>query len=223
MIWISRLQEYYLIRLSKLCNELASQSIETEKFRTMKTFQSFQKNAAYLGVDSNQIQKSHLFNIKNVFGLSVLGFATTSNIYFLCTTTESLNKNMFSLYMASMSFGTFLTYAVVVWKMKSLFKFVSDLEKALDSSEWNTISINKILFSMVVLIFCNITGSCYPTTEQLYTSTHELNEKLSELIYFSIVKVSSPYLVLPTFLHSFYIYFNTNFSNDAFVLPIPTW
>lgn len=135
MIWISRLQEYYLIRLSKLCNELASQSIETEKLRTMKTFQSFQKNAAYLGVDSNQIQKSHLFNIKNVFGLSVLGFATTSNIYFLCTTTESLNKNMFSLYMASMSFGTFLTYAVVVWKMKSLFKFVSDLEKALDSSE----------------------------------------------------------------------------------------
>lgn len=101
----------------------------------MKTFQSFQKNSVFLGIDSNQIQKGHPFNKKNVFCIILLGFATISNIYFLCTTTDSIYKNMFSVYMALMSLGVFLTYSVVVWKMNSLFKFIDDLDIAVDSSK----------------------------------------------------------------------------------------
>lgn len=101
----------------------------------MKTFQSFQKNSAYLGISSNQMQKNHPFNVKNVFGLIVMGFASTSNIYILCATTDSISENMFSVYMASLTLGVSLAYTVSIWKMRSLFKFINGIEKSIDSSK----------------------------------------------------------------------------------------
>lgn len=62
-----------------------------------------------------------------------------------------------------------------------------------------------------------------PRIKAICLNLIEQNEKLSEYIYFAIVKVSSPYLVLPKFLYSFYIYFTNGYENDAFLLPIPSW
>lgn len=62
-----------------------------------------------------------------------------------------------------------------------------------------------------------------PRVRAICIKADEQNEKISELIYFAIVKVSSPYLVLPSFVYSFYMYFATDSKNDAFILPIPTW
>lgn len=101
----------------------------------MKIFQSFQKNSAYLGISSDQLQRKHHFNIENVFGLSVMGFASVSNIYFLSTTTDSIGEHIFSLYMTSLTIGVSLAFSVVVWKMKSVFKFINGIEKVIDSSK----------------------------------------------------------------------------------------
>lgn len=101
----------------------------------MKVFHSFQKNAAHLGIELKQIEKGHPFNVKNVMYLILIGSACISNIFFLCSTTNSIGDNMYSLYMASMTTGVFLVYAIVVWKMESLFKFIKGIGKAMDSSK----------------------------------------------------------------------------------------
>lgn len=101
----------------------------------MKIFQSFQKNSAYLGISAKQMQKSHPFNVKNVFGLILMSFASMSNIYFLCAVTDSVSENMFSVYMASLTFGVSLAYTVSIWKMKSLFRFIHGVSLAVDSSK----------------------------------------------------------------------------------------
>lgn len=105
----------------------------------MKTFQSFQKNSPYLGISSNQMQKNHSFNVKIVFGLIFMGFASISNIYFLCMATDSISENMFSVYMASLTVGVSFAYSCEIWKMKSLFKFINGIEKSIDSSKRNFI------------------------------------------------------------------------------------
>lgn len=116
----------------------------------MKIFQSFQKNSAYLGISSSGMQKTHNLNVKNVFGLSVIGFGAASNIYFLCITTDSISENIFSLYMTAMVSGIFFIYLVVIWRMKSLFKFIDGIEKAMDTSMWNCESFDHKLRSIIV-------------------------------------------------------------------------
>lgn len=78
---------------------------------------------------------------------------------------------------------------------------------------------------LLLVIHKNIyySGASYPTAITIYIKTDKLNEQLSKIIYFAIVKVSSPYLVMPKFIHSFHVYFTTDLRNNAFTLPIPTW
>lgn len=101
----------------------------------MKLFQSFQNNSAYLGLNSDQMEKGHPFNTKNVMCLILIGYASISNIIYLFNSASSISDNMYSVYMASMTIGVFLVYSIVVWKMKSLFQFINDLEELVELSK----------------------------------------------------------------------------------------
>lgn len=57
----------------------------------------------------------------------------------------------------------------------------------------------------------------------MYEKTNQLAEKISEILYFLIVKVSVPGLVLPRAALSYFVYYTTDARSDAFQLPIPTW
>lgn len=189
---------------------------------TMKLFQSFQRNVAHLGINSSQMQKGHPFNAKNVLCLILIGFASISEVFFLFDLEGSIGDNMYSVYMATMTTGVFLCYSIVVWKMERVFEFISGVEELVNTSMWFWIDGN--FWECSNKKFDNFPGALtYPIAKIIFVKTDEQNEKLSEFIYFVIVKVSSLYLVLPKLFYSFFRYFTRGFDNDAFMLPIPTW
>lgn len=63
----------------------------------------------------------------------------------------------------------------------------------------------------------------YPKSSTLIDEADRITEKLSEIVYFVIVKVTTVCAVLlkPTFV--FFIYFTTDLGRDAFELPGPLW
>lgn len=62
-----------------------------------------------------------------------------------------------------------------------------------------------------------------PARKVILDRTLRTIEKLSEIIYFASVNVVPAGLLLPKAIVSYYKYFTTNASNDAFELPFPSW
>lgn len=56
-----------------------------------------------------------------------------------------------------------------------------------------------------------------------YESVNKKIEKISSLLYFSLVKVSTIAFVMPDFIVSFALYFSTDLGNQAFKLPFSSW
>lgn len=69
----------------------------------------------------------------------------------------------------------------------------------------------------------NVLGSENPSSKQIYEKMIEKIEKRTEILHFALINVSLPGILLPNLIVSFFIYFTTNFSNDAFRLTYPTW
>lgn len=58
----------------------------------------------------------------------------------------------------------------------------------------------------------------------MYMQANQQIEKWSEIVFISVANVSPYFLILPKLGVSLFAYFNGNeTSNDAWVLPIPTW
>lgn len=66
-------------------------------------------------------------------------------------------------------------------------------------------------------------GHDYPASMALYTKTNEKVEKVTELIYLVVVKVTPVCVVFPKFLASLNLYLTTDLGNDALELPLPMW
>lgn len=56
-----------------------------------------------------------------------------------------------------------------------------------------------------------------------YGKANQCVESLSEIAYYTMVRVSLPGFVLPKAMFSFYQYFFTDVGNDAFELSLPMW
>lgn len=57
----------------------------------------------------------------------------------------------------------------------------------------------------------------------MYEKTVRLVEKWSEIIYFIVMRVLLPALMIPKFIISFIGYFAMDMGGDAFELPFPVW
>lgn len=57
----------------------------------------------------------------------------------------------------------------------------------------------------------------------MYEKDIHLIEEVSKIVYFAIVGVTVPGLVIPKAILSYFNYYTTNLGGDAFDLSIPMW
>lgn len=75
-------------------------------------------------------------------------------------------------------------------------------------------------FSIFSPIFLGLEN---PFSKSLYIEMNERIEKISKILYFTIIKVTLPALMIPNLVVSFFLYFSTDLENEAFILPFPIW
>lgn len=60
-------------------------------------------------------------------------------------------------------------------------------------------------------------------SSESFQDTNALIEKWSGIVFLLMVKVTPILIVVPVAVVSFFIYFTTEYRNDAFQLPIQLW
>lgn len=66
-------------------------------------------------------------------------------------------------------------------------------------------------------------GLKYPASKELFENTNRIVEKVSELLFVIIAKVSPLLSCLPKFFVCFFVYFSAGLESDPFEMPFPTW
>lgn len=61
------------------------------------------------------------------------------------------------------------------------------------------------------------------TSMAFHAKTNEFVEKWTKIGIFVMEYVLCPCVLFPKIIFSFYMYFTTDLSNDAFDLPFPVW
>lgn len=68
-----------------------------------------------------------------------------------------------------------------------------------------------------------LAGLKYAASEKRFTKINRQVEKMSEIVYFIMVKISVPAILGPKAIHSYYTHFSTDLGADAFESPLPMW
>lgn len=68
-----------------------------------------------------------------------------------------------------------------------------------------------------------ISGLDYPESMALYVVANERIEKISEFLYFIVLKVAPPCVIFPKLFASLHAYSTTDLGSEAFKLPLPMW
>lgn len=101
----------------------------------MKVFETFQKNAIFIGINANQLERSHSFNTRSLQCFLVLGVLSIfSDIYFI-RLANSFREYTQSVYITTMSNAVFLVFSIAIWQMEALFRFIDDVNQSYFSSE----------------------------------------------------------------------------------------
>ena len=68
-----------------------------------------------------------------------------------------------------------------------------------------------------------ILGSKYPASKEIYEKTNNQVEKISELIFYLILKISLQFIMLPIFIGGIIVCVTTEFKSDSYMSPIAMW
>lgn len=71
--------------------------------------------------------------------------------------------------------------------------------------------------------FSFLLGIQFDESGPMYQKTGRQVEKLTEILFFVIVKIMPQCLVLLKCITRYFVYFTSGFNNDAFELPFPMW
>ena len=85
------------------------------------------------------------------------------------------------------------------------------------------ILFEKKLLKMILKFVCENTGMEMPDSKPKYEKLNENIEKWTGIYFLLAVQVTTPALLMPNFIKSFYLYFATDLESEAFSLPFPIW
>lgn len=181
----------------------------------MKIFQAARKYFAIVGISSqNVVQK---LNTKSLPTFIIFGQALISNYVFLLHEAQSFREFTDSFYAAATVTLGAMSHLVAVWKMAETFKFIENCEKIIGKSEFETIIGIQKLMNRCVL------GLENASSKPIYEEIIQKIEKLCEGLNFIIIYISTPCVMFPKCLISFFAYFTTDLGSEAFELPFSVW
>lgn len=68
-----------------------------------------------------------------------------------------------------------------------------------------------------------ILGIEKPASKAIYEQANEKANKIMEMYYFAIIKVTPPSVILPSLILTIYHYFTMDDASDIYRLPFPIW
>lgn len=179
----------------------------------MKLFQSIQKSFSLLGISQNQSR----FNDRMLLAASIFSAGTTLNIVFVFTGTKTFREFTDAVYVACATAVFLICFAKIVFKMDKLFKLIDFIENIVDKSKLKMHDEHSFGQNYIFVI-----GSEHPEMKVMYIEVNRQVEKLSDIAYLVMVKVTPVCLILPKIVISVFVYFTTDLGYDALELPSPT-
>lgn len=76
---------------------------------------------------------------------------------------------------------------------------------------------------LILAIFINVQALKYATSNSIFYETVVFEQKLSEIVFFVVLKMSPVCVFTPFLVYSYFIYFTTDLGPTAFELPTPAW
>lgn len=189
----------------------------------MKIFQVVQKNLSYLGISWYDSIQKYPINVRNASAILVLSLFTALACIYLCRVANTFQEYAESVYSCLSLIDATVISACVVWKMRTLFSCLHQIEAIANESEF---LIRKFTIKTKTDRNCWIQflpGLEYAASNVLYTEINSNVEKWCKIIITLIMAVAMPAVVFSRFLFSYYLYYATDFGNDAFQLVFPCW
>lgn len=101
----------------------------------MKIFQSIQQHFAILGITINQSRERSSINFKHLFIFFALNTSLTTQIVGIISIADNFEEYTVCIYGAYTLVMIEMEYAIHIWKMKQIFKFIENFEHLIESSE----------------------------------------------------------------------------------------
>lgn len=187
-------------------------------------FESLQRNFAYAGIAANLARQSYPFNGAVTFGLLFLGFDIVSLLLFIAYDAEQFDE--YTQAVNNLSVLTLITVAllILIVKIKQLFEFIDSGNDLVNISELDTKSIlsHRVCRNYAINVV-NILGLKYSPSSSIFRKVIRFEQKLSNIIFFILVKVIPVFVCTPVVISAFLKYFATDLGTDAFELIYPMW
>lgn len=186
----------------------------------MKLFETLQTNWLFLGFSPN-LRPFNRQQLKLLFGGAIVVISLGLYPFYKRL---SIREYIDSVYMISGAIVIFIASTSNIVQMAEIFRFVDEFEKAIDMSEWIKVwthaklKIAILIIVMDLLLFC--LGMKFPTSKILYEKSNRLAEKVCDVFFFVVGKLTPVVYVWPKFIYCCFQYFT---SDLAFELPIPMW
>lgn len=69
----------------------------------------------------------------------------------------------------------------------------------------------------------NVSGFENSSSKAIYEEVNQKVEKWTKILYFVLMNVSLPGIMMPNFVISYFLYFSTDLEVEAFRFPFPIW
>lgn len=188
----------------------------------MKIFQAIRKNFASIGIVLNSVMKLRSFNTKLSVVTLMLVLALTSHGVYVSKYAETSAEYTQSIYVFSAVVLMALDLMIMFIQLEDFSKNIDGCERIANTREWCVLISNHKF--VADLFFHKNLALKYSTSGPIFNKTNQTVEKISEILFFIMVKVTPACGLLPWLIYSFFIYFTAESpESNAFTLPSPMW
>lgn len=189
----------------------------------MNIFQRIKERYAILGIrQSSQSSQKYQLNRRILFGFLVFGCNILSQILFIFRVANGFIEYVDCICATSATMIIFVCFATNVFNRVLLFEVINNIENLIDSSKTNS-NFNGISFKKSTKNQKCILGCKFLKSKEIFLKTSRQVDRLCELVFLVIMKISAQGIILSKCIISFSVYFITDSGSDSFVLPFPMW
>lgn len=187
----------------------------------MKIFETIQKQYAILGIISSRLSsQKYRFNEREFLGFLLFGYQIFSQFVYVFHEASGFMEYVVSICATSGTIIMFVCFAAIVFRKSTLFESIDNVETLIDKSECH--------FSIIIYVKKSknekcILGSKYPRSKRFFLITSQRVNRLCEIFFMLVVKVTLQVLMLPTFVVSYGLYLFTDLGSESFQMPYPMW
>lgn len=212
-------------RIVKKFRSIMDNYNERRRIEKIKVFQLIQENLAILGIDRNAAMKTHPFNMKNLIALQAINLNIICTVMYIIVEVNTFFIIMQCIYEFSVNVSVLLIALVILLKLKESYACIDDCDSLVNASKnecslswwnWSWWNKNKNFFTI-------LSELKYSASQSIFKEANQRVEKLSNIVFFLMVKITPGVVFLPSFIYSFIIYFAIDSENDPFTLPISFW